>query len=78
VTMQFNLAVPQPTLPPTAEEMKARGFTREQFGKPLSRKRLRVLKAMGKKRAPKEKPDPIIEKMKAEIAAMEAAQREIS
>jgi hypothetical protein len=71
----FTLAVPQPMLPPTAEEIRAREYTVQQFGKPLSRKRIRELKKMGKQKPAPEKPDPLIEAKKAEI---EQLQRELA
>lgn len=67
----FHLTVQQPMLPPTAEEMKAREYTAQQFGKPLSKKRLRELKAMGKQEPAPEKPDFIIEAKKAEIERLQ-------
>lgn len=71
----MRLAVPQPMLAPSNEEAAATELVRQRMSVPLSGARLKELEAMGKKDAPTEKPDPTIERMKAEIAKLEAQQK---
>lgn len=67
-----NLAVAQPMLAPSHEEAAATELVHQRMSVPLSEARLQELAAMGKNDTPAETPDPLIQKMKADIAASEA------
>jgi hypothetical protein len=69
--MTYNLALPQPMLAPTDEEIRAREHVAQQFGKPLGRKRLAQLRKMGKQKPAPQKPDAVIEAKRAEIEQLQ-------
>jgi hypothetical protein len=67
-----NLAVAPPTLAPSHEERRAVEALKEKYSQPLSESRLMELDAMGKQPEPIPARDLIADKLRAEIAAMEA------
>jgi len=49
MSQKFELAVPTPQLPPTAEEARAVEEVRQRYSAPLSSQRLAYLESLGKK-----------------------------
>ena len=75
-TLDSNLAVPQPMLGATNEELAAIELMRQRSAA-LSAERLDALAKMGKQPTPEEPDDPIIAKMRAELKEMERALEEM-
>lgn len=67
-----TLAVPMPIIAPTAEEVTAAELVRARYGSPLSDARLAELAAMGRQLEPEAKPDPIMDRLRAEISRLES------